>query len=170
MRTPDKPYYSKLELPHVQTIPRLEQFKTVPLLAPSPITWKNLSGSKFSKPLKILRTSIRSARRNLVSRVRSPRILKHRYSTLKLKKYCILRRRFIWSLEVYSPNIGKIALIGRYNWKTSEWEILEIEYCSFDNFPWVTIKSHNFWWLIKIFRNPDRGTFTHVPPFWVRAW
>ena len=29
---------SKLELPHVQTIPLLEQFETVPLLAPSPIT------------------------------------------------------------------------------------------------------------------------------------
>ena len=29
---------SKLELPHVQTIPLLEQFTTVPLLAPSRIT------------------------------------------------------------------------------------------------------------------------------------
>ena len=94
---------SKLDLPRVQTIPLLEQFKTVPLLAPSPITWKNLSGSKFSKPLKILKTSIRSARR-------------------KLKKYCILRRRLSGVWRYTAPNIGKIALIGRYNWKTSEWE------------------------------------------------
>ena len=44
----------------------LNSLKLCPLLAPSPITWKNPSGSKFSKPLKILKTSIRSARRNLL--------------------------------------------------------------------------------------------------------
>ena len=54
------------------------------------------------------------------------------------------------------------------NGKLLSQEFLEIEYCSFDNLLWFTIRSHNFWWLIKIFRNPDGVTFTHVPPL-VRA-
>ena len=45
----------------------LNSLKLCPLLTPSPTTWKNLSGSKFSNPLSILKTSIKSARKNLVS-------------------------------------------------------------------------------------------------------
>ena len=55
--------------------PLLEQFKTVPLLAPSPITWKNLSGSNYQN---LSKTSISWARKNLVYRVVSPRILNQR--------------------------------------------------------------------------------------------
>ena len=53
----------------------LNSLKLCPLLTPSPTTWKNLSGSKFSNPLSILKTSIKSARKNLVSIVVSPKIL-----------------------------------------------------------------------------------------------
>ena len=47
---------NKLELPHVQRIPLLEQFKTGPLLAPSPITWEIYLGlnSQTSQNLKDL--------------------------------------------------------------------------------------------------------------------
>ena len=49
----------------------------------------------------------------LKTRVRSPRILKYRYSTLEVKEILYFKEALIWSLEVYSPQHRKNCI----NWK-----------------------------------------------------